>query len=212
MHHVPAATTAQRHPAHTKGDLRYTVASEMGCRPQRRSRSAMVAASWCEHNEFSVGALRESVCRIACVPGGPPKRRKRGEPLGSAQMLCRAAADIARETMRWATSVPSITGTPRLLRRSHRVSRGRSCRPEHCSCAAPTSSRRSGRRPEVARVLAAANPCKQLGALDLEQLREVLADRLERLVVSPMIKPRRGVFDPRRLRCEWRTPAQHRVS
>jgi hypothetical protein len=67
-------------------------------------------------------------------------------------------------------------------------------------------SRRSGRRPEAARVLAAANPRKQLGALDLGQLRDLLADRLDRLVVGPMIKPQRGVFDPRRLRCEWRTP------
>jgi site-specific DNA recombinase len=66
-------------------------------------------------------------------------------------------------------------------------------------------SRHSGRRPEVARLLAAANPRKQLGALDLGQLRDLLTDRLERLVVSPMIKPRRGVFDARRLRCEWRT-------
>jgi hypothetical protein len=64
-------------------------------------------------------------------------------------------------------------------------------------------SRRSGRRPEAARVLAAANPRRQLGALDLEQLRDLLADRLDRLVVDPMIKSRRGVFDPRRLRCEW---------
>jgi site-specific DNA recombinase len=73
-------------------------------------------------------------------------------------------------------------------------------------------SRRSGRRPEMARVLAAANPRKQLGALELGQLRDLLADRLDRLVVNPMIKPQRGVFDARRLRCEWRTPAQHRMS
>jgi hypothetical protein len=33
-------------------------------------------------------------------------------------------------------------------------------------------SRCSGRRPEAARVLAAANPRKQLGALDLGQLRD----------------------------------------
>jgi Recombinase zinc beta ribbon domain len=68
-------------------------------------------------------------------------------------------------------------------------------------------SRRAGRRPEVARVLAAANPRKQLDGLELGQLRDLLADHLDRLVVSPMIKPRRGVFDARRLRCEWRTPA-----
>jgi site-specific DNA recombinase len=67
-------------------------------------------------------------------------------------------------------------------------------------------SRRSGRRPEAARVLAAANPHKQLAALGLGQLRALLADRLDRLVVSPMIEPRRGVFDARRLRCEWRKP------
>jgi hypothetical protein len=73
-------------------------------------------------------------------------------------------------------------------------------------------SRRSGRRPEAARVLAAANPREQLGALDLGQLRDLLADRLDRLVVNPMIKPQRGVFDARRLRCEWRTPVQHRMS
>jgi hypothetical protein len=73
-------------------------------------------------------------------------------------------------------------------------------------------SRQTGRRPEAASVLAAANPRKQLGALDLGQLRDLLADRLERLVVNPMMKPRRGVFDPGRLRCEWRTPAQHRMS
>jgi hypothetical protein len=66
-------------------------------------------------------------------------------------------------------------------------------------------SRRSGRRPEAARVLAAANPRKQLGALDLGQLRDLVADRLDRIVVSPMVKPRRGGFDARRLRCEWRT-------
>jgi hypothetical protein len=66
-------------------------------------------------------------------------------------------------------------------------------------------SRRSGRRPEMARVLAAANPRKQLGALDLGQLRDLVADRLDRIVVSPMVKPRRGGFDARRLRCEWRT-------
>jgi hypothetical protein len=70
-------------------------------------------------------------------------------------------------------------------------------------------SRRSGRRPEAARVLAAANPRKRLGALDLGLLRDVLADRLDRLVVSPTVTGRRGVFDARRLRCEWRTPAQH---
>jgi hypothetical protein len=57
-------------------------------------------------------------------------------------------------------------------------------------------SRRTGRRPEVARVLAAANPRKQLGGLELGQLRDLLADRLDRLVVSRMTKPRRGVFDP----------------
>jgi site-specific DNA recombinase len=68
-------------------------------------------------------------------------------------------------------------------------------------------SRRAGRRPEAARVLAAANPRKQLGGLDLGQLRDLLADRLDRLVVSPMIKPRRGVFDAHRLRCEWRASA-----
>jgi hypothetical protein len=73
-------------------------------------------------------------------------------------------------------------------------------------------SRRSRRRPEKSRVLAAANPPKQLGALDLGQLRDLLAYRLDRLVVSPMIKPRRGFFDAHRLRCEWRTPAQHRMS
>jgi site-specific DNA recombinase len=67
-------------------------------------------------------------------------------------------------------------------------------------------SRRSGRRPEAARVLAAANPRKQLGALDVGKLRDLLADRLDRLVVNPMIKPQRGVFDARRLRCEWRKP------
>jgi hypothetical protein len=68
-------------------------------------------------------------------------------------------------------------------------------------------SRRAGRRPETARVLAATNPSKQLAALDLGQLRDLLADRLDPLVVSPMIRPRRGVFDARRLRCEWRTRA-----
>jgi DNA invertase Pin-like site-specific DNA recombinase len=66
-------------------------------------------------------------------------------------------------------------------------------------------SRCAGRRPEAARVLAAANPRKQLAALELEQLRDLLAHRLDRLVVSPMMKPRRGVFDARRLQCEWRT-------
>jgi hypothetical protein len=68
-------------------------------------------------------------------------------------------------------------------------------------------SRRSGRRPETVRVLAAAHPRKQLGALDLGLLRDLLADRLDRLVVSAMIKPRRGVFDARWLRCEWRVSA-----
>jgi hypothetical protein len=53
-------------------------------------------------------------------------------------------------------------------------------------------------------VLAAANPRKNLGRLDLEQLRDLLTDRLDRLVVNPMVKPRRGVFDARRLRCEWK--------
>lgn len=56
-------------------------------------------------------------------------------------------------------------------------------------------------------MLAAAHPRKQLGALDLGKLRDLLADRLERLVVNPMMKPRRGVFDARRLLCEWRTLA-----
>jgi hypothetical protein len=67
-------------------------------------------------------------------------------------------------------------------------------------------SRQTSRRPEAARVLAAANPRKQLGELELGQVRDLLADRLETLVVNPMIKARRGVFDARRLRCEWRTP------
>jgi site-specific DNA recombinase len=67
-------------------------------------------------------------------------------------------------------------------------------------------SRCSGRRPEVVGVLAAANPRRELGALELEQLRDLLADRLETLVVNPMSKARRGVFDARRLRCVWRTP------
>jgi site-specific DNA recombinase len=68
-------------------------------------------------------------------------------------------------------------------------------------------SRRTGHRPEAARVLAAANPRKQLAALELAQLRDLLADRLDRLVVRPVIKPGLRVFDARRLHCEWRTPA-----
>jgi hypothetical protein len=68
-------------------------------------------------------------------------------------------------------------------------------------------SRRSGRRPEAARVLAAVNPRKQLASLDLGQLRDLLTDRLGKLVVNPMIKPPRGVFDARRLQCEWSAPA-----
>jgi hypothetical protein len=66
-------------------------------------------------------------------------------------------------------------------------------------------SRRSGHRPDVARVFAAANPRKQLGALELRQLRGLLADRLERLAVRPHGHAATGVFDDRRLRCEWRT-------
>jgi hypothetical protein len=53
-------------------------------------------------------------------------------------------------------------------------------------------------------VLATPNPRKQLGALELGQLRDLLADRLDRLLVNPMIKARRGVFDARKLLCEWR--------
>jgi Recombinase len=68
-------------------------------------------------------------------------------------------------------------------------------------------SRQTGRRPEVARLLAAANPRKQLAELELAQLRDLLADRLDRLVVRPVIKPGLRVFDARRLHCEWRTPA-----
>jgi hypothetical protein len=68
-------------------------------------------------------------------------------------------------------------------------------------------SRRTNRRPEAARVLAAASPRKQLAALDLAQLRDLLADRLDRLVVRPVIKPGLRIFDARRLHCEWRTPA-----
>jgi DNA invertase Pin-like site-specific DNA recombinase len=89
---------------------------------------------------------------------------------------------LATSRRRWlscAATTTSIASFPAL----------RSCRPERCSCAAPTSSRRSGRRPETARVLAAANPRKQLGALEVGQLRDLLADRLDRLVVNPMIKP-----------------------
>jgi hypothetical protein len=66
-------------------------------------------------------------------------------------------------------------------------------------------SRRVNRRPEAARVLAAANPRKDLGGLDLGQLRDLLTDRLDRFVVNPRVKPRRGVFDARRLRCAWKT-------
>jgi hypothetical protein len=40
-----------------------------------------------------------------------------------------------------------------------------------------------------------------------ETLRDPLADRLDRLVVKPVIKPGLRVFDVRRLQCEWRTPA-----
>jgi hypothetical protein len=45
-------------------------------------------------------------------------------------------------------------------------------------------------------VLAAANPRKQFEGLELGQLRDILADRLDQLVVSPMIKPRHGVSTP----------------
>lgn len=45
-------------------------------------------------------------------------------------------------------------------------------------------SRHFARRPEVARVLTAANPRKQL-VLDPGQLRDLLSDRLDRLVVDP---------------------------
>ena len=38
-------------------------------------------------------------------------------------------------------------------------------------------------------MVAAANPRKQLAALELSQLRDLQADRLDRLVVTPVIKP-----------------------
>jgi site-specific DNA recombinase len=73
-------------------------------------------------------------------------------------------------------------------------------------------SRSAGRGPEAARVLAAASPRKNLGSLDLERLRDLLTDRLDRLVVNPMVKPRRGVFDACRLRCEWKKRTERRAS
>ena len=55
---MPAATSAQRHLAHIKGDLRHTVTGGMGsAAPSLATRE--VAASWCKHNEISAAALRE---------------------------------------------------------------------------------------------------------------------------------------------------------
>jgi hypothetical protein len=72
---------------------------------------------------------------------------------------------------------------------------------------AEVESRAKGRRPDVVRVLANANPRRALGGLELKQLRELLADRLDRVVVSRFVSGRRGVFDPRRLQCHWRADA-----
>jgi site-specific DNA recombinase len=71
---------------------------------------------------------------------------------------------------------------------------------------AEATSRASGRRPEIARVLAAADPRAKLGKLDLSIQRELVAARLERLIVNRFVDGHRR-FDPARLRCEWREPA-----
>jgi hypothetical protein len=62
-------------------------------------------------------------------------------------------------------------------------------------------SRQSGHQPELAHVLASANPHRELGRLPLPILRQVLADRLDDLVVNPAVA--RGPFNPRRLHCHW---------
>jgi site-specific DNA recombinase len=69
---------------------------------------------------------------------------------------------------------------------------------------AEAMSRASGRRPEVARVLAAANPRAKLAALPVETQRQILQTRLRRIVVNPSVDPGRR-FDPRRLEGEWQT-------
>lgn len=64
-------------------------------------------------------------------------------------------------------------------------------------------SRSSGRRPQITRVLAAANPRAALGKLDLAMRRELLGERLDRLVVNRFVGPRK-FFNPERFDLVWR--------
>ena len=42
-----------------------------------------------------------------------------------------------------------------------------------------------------------------LEAMSVTILREILGSRLERVTVTRFVTPRRGVFEPGRLHCEW---------
>lgn len=70
-----------------------------------------------------------------------------------------------------------------------------------------SESREKRRRPELVGVLTSANLRRALEGLELHRLRDLLADRLDRVVVSRFVSERRGVFDPRRLQCHWRADA-----
>jgi hypothetical protein len=59
-------------------------------------------------------------------------------------------------------------------------------------------------RRDAARIVAAGNPIRALQRLDVARARDVLADRLDAVIVSRFATPRRGVFDAARLTCRWR--------
>jgi hypothetical protein len=66
---------------------------------------------------------------------------------------------------------------------------------------------RAQSKPSASPAAPATGAGQKLGALDLGHFQDLLADRLDRLVANPMIKPRHNMLDARRLRCGCRTPA-----
>jgi DNA invertase Pin-like site-specific DNA recombinase len=65
-------------------------------------------------------------------------------------------------------------------------------------------ARLPGHRVDIKRILSTADPRRALGRLDRERVRDLLAERLDEVVVRRVVTDGYRVFDPARLECRWR--------